>query len=187
MVSQTLKTSATPEIFALEIEGRVQAIAKAHSLLTQSGLGDVSLRAILQTELAPYDRGNIDIPVSSNDVALTPKAGLSLAMAIHELASNAAKYGALSTEAGRLAVTWAMPGGATAPSMTFAWTETGGPAVSPPTRRGFGTTLIERALAHELDAEVTRDFAAGGLRCTIVIPFTPEFGRVLSADTGGTA
>lgn len=183
VVSQTLKTTATPELFAYEVEGRVQAIAKAHSLLTQSGLGNVSLHAILRTELAPYDRGNIHILVSGDDVALTPKAGLSLAMAIHELASNAAKYGALSTEAGRLAITWSMSVGE-APAITLLWTETGGPTVPPPTRRGFGTTLIERALAHELDAEVTRDFAAEGLRCTIVIPFTSEFGRVLLADGG---
>jgi two-component system CheB/CheR fusion protein len=187
VVSQTLKTSATPEIFAQEVEGRVQAIAKAHSLLTQSGLGEVSLHAILHTELAPYDRGNIHLPPSSEDVALTPKAGLSLAMAIHELASNAAKYGALSTEAGRLAVSWALPGGDATPSMTLVWAESGGPPVVPPARRGFGTTLIERALSHELDAEVSRNFAAEGLRCTVEIPFTAEFGRVLLTDTAGAS
>ena len=183
VVAQTLKTSATPEIFAREIEGRVQAIAKAHSLLTQSGLGEVSLRAILETELAPYDHWNLDIPADAADVALTPKAGLALAMALHELASNAAKYGALSTATGRLSIYWAIPGDAAGPSMTLVWAESGGPAVSPTARRGFGTTLIERALAHELDAEVKRDFAAEGLRCTIVIPFNPEFGRVLPAGS----
>ena len=187
VVSQTLKTSATPEIFAREVEGRVQAIAKAHSLLTQSGLGEVSLRAILNTELAPYDRGNLFIPTDCQDVALTPKAGLALAMALHELASNAAKYGALSTEAGKLAVTWAMASGGATPSMTLIWTEAGGPAVSPPARRGFGTTLIERALSHELDAAVSRNFAVEGLRCTIVIPFTAELGRLLPGDTADGA
>ena len=185
VVSQTLKTTATPELFALEVEGRVQAIAKAHSLLTHSGLGEVSLRDILHIELAPYDRGNISIPVSGGDIALTPRAGLALAMAIHELASNAAKYGALSTEAGRLTVAWDILSDSTNLSMTLVWAETGGPTVSPPTRRGFGTTLIERALFHELDAEVSRDFAAQGLRCTIVLPLTPEFGRVLTGDTAG--
>ena len=187
VISQTLKTTTTPEAFAAEIGGRVQAIAKAHSLLTQSGLGEVSLRAILQTELAPYDRSSGNVVISGPDVALTPKAGLALAMAIHELASNAAKYGALSTASGRLAIEWDATEGGGAQSLAFAWTETGGPAVLPPTRRGFGTTLIERSLAHELDAEVTRDFMADGLRCTIAIPLTGEVGRLQPTSSPGEA
>ena len=190
VISQTLKTTATPEAFAAEIGGRVQAIAKAHSLLTQSGHGEVSLRAILQTELAPYDREAGNVAVRGQDVALTPKAGLALAMAVHELASNAAKYGALSTTSGRLTVAWDILPGAGAPEAAPAllklnWTEAGGPAVSPPTRRGFGTTLIERTLAHELDAEVNREFLVGGLVCTIAVPLTEEVGRPQPDGSGG--
>ena len=182
VISQTLKTTPTPEAFATEVNGRVQAIAKAHSLLTQSGHGELSLRVILQTELAPYDRGAGNVAVTGQDVALTPKAGLALAMAVHELASNAAKYGALSTIAGRLTVAWDVFPGASAPEampalLKLTWAEAGGPAVSPPTRRGFGTTLIERALTHEIDAEVSREFLAGGLLCTIAVPLTEEVGR----------
>lgn len=177
VISQTLKTTPTPEAFAVEINGRVQAIAKAHSLLTQSGHGEVSLRTILETELAPYDRGGGNIVISGPGIALTPRAALAMAMAVHELASNATKYGALSTAAGRLAVEWEAAG-ASVQALTLAWTETGGPAVLPPTRRGFGTTLIERSLAHELDAEVTREFLPGGLRCTVAIPLTVEVGRL---------
>ena len=184
VISQTLKTTPTPEAFATEVNGRVQAIAKAHSLLTQSGHGELSLRAILHTELAPFDRGNSNVTVMGRDVALTPKAGLALAMAVHELASNVAKYGALSTTAGRLAVVWDVHPGAGAPALTLTWTETGGPAVSPPTRRGFGTTLIERALTHEIDAEVNREFLAGGLLCTIAIPLAEEVGRLQSDGSG---
>jgi len=185
VVSQTLKTSTTPEVFAADLEGRVQAIAKAHSLLTQSGRGEVSLHAVLQTELAPYDHGNIII--AGQDIGLTPKAGLSVAMALHELASNAIKYGALSVTTGRVTVAWSLTDTEIPPSLILRWVETGGPAVSPPTRRGFGTTLIERALAHELDAEVIRDFAPEGMRCTIIIPFTPAFARVVPADTVGAS
>ena len=185
VISQTLKTTTTPEAFAIEIGGRVQAIAKAHSLLTQSGLGEVLLRTILETELAPYERSGGNLVVSGPDIALTPKAGLALAMALHELASNAAKYGALSTGAGRLMVEWKTADSAGGQVLTLAWTETGGPAVSPPTRRGFGTTLIERSLAHELDAEVTREFLAGGLRCTVVIPLTHEVGLLQPASNAG--
>ena len=189
VISQTLKTTATPQAFADEVNGRVQAIAKAHSLLTQSGHGEVSLRAILDTELAPYDRGAGTVSVTGQDIALTPKAGLALAMAVHELASNAAKYGALSAAAGRLTVAWTIlasaRAAATAPALTLTWAESGGPAVSPPTRRGFGTTLIERTLAHELDADVDRRFPAEGLLCVISLALTEEVGRVQPAVAAG--
>ena len=185
VISQTLRTTTTPEAFATEVGGRIQAIAKAHSLLTQAGIGEVSLRAILDTELAPYGRSVSNITVAGPDIALTPKAGLALAMAMHELASNATKYGALSTPSGRLSVEWQVGGERDGEVLMLAWTETGGPAVSPPTRRGFGTTLIERSLAHELDAAVTRDFLPVGLRCGIVIPLTPTIGRVQTAGDAG--
>ena len=181
VITQTLRTTANPEAFAVEVNGRIQAIAKAHSLLTQSGHGEISLRAILDTELAPYDRGEGNVAVEGLDIALTPKAGLALAMAMHELVSNAVKYGALSTGSGRLAVRWEISRTTDAATLMLVWTEAGGPVVSVPTRRGFGTTLIERALAHELDAEVSREFATSGLRCTIAIPFTEEVGRLSQA------
>ncbi|HSJ76169.1 MAG TPA: HWE histidine kinase domain-containing protein, partial [Gemmatimonadales bacterium] len=185
VVSQTLRTSVTPEAFAAKLDGRIKAIAKAHSLLTRGGQGEMSLRTMVATELAPYDRGEGNVVISGPDVALTPNAGLALAMAVHELASNAAKYGALSTTSGQLMVAWDIADGADHPALTLVWTETGGPAVQPPTRRGFGTTLIERALAHELDAEVSREFLAAGLRCTMMLPLTEDVGRVRAAGEAG--
>ena len=182
VVSQTLRTSAKPEAFATEVQGRIQAIAKAHSLLTQAGRGEMSLRALVATELAPYDRGAGNVAIEGADVALTPSAGMALAMAVHELASNAAKYGALSTPAGRLTVRWTTTNDATSRMFAFDWTETGGPVVRPPTRRGFGTTLIERALANELDAKVSRQFLETGLRCVIEIPLREEVGRVWAKE-----
>ncbi len=182
VITQTLKTSATPEDFASKVGSRIQAISKAHSLLTRSGQGEVSLRTILRTELAPYERGEGGLVIAGRDVALTPKASLALAMAVHELASNAAKYGALSVSSGRLAVEWTIAADAGADVLRLAWTETGGPAVSPPTRRGFGTTLIERALAYELDAKVSREFLAGGLRCAVSFPLTEGIGYLQPAD-----
>ncbi len=188
VVSQTLKTSTSPEAFAVEVKGRIQAIAKAHSLLTQSGQGEMLLRAIVATELAPYDRGAGNIVVTGGDVALTPKAGLALAMAVHELASNAAKYGALSTTAGHLTVAWDVTEDAGQRALTLAWTECGGPAVQPPTRRGFGTVLIERTLTHELDAEVKQEFLAAGLCCSVAMPLTEEVGRVrVAGEPRGTS
>ncbi len=181
VVSQTLKHSSTPEAFAAEVQGRIQAIAQAHGLLTQAGQGEIALRGLVMTELAPYKRATGNVSIEGDDVALTPRAGMALALAVHELASNAAKYGALSTPSGRLAVTWTTAGGAGGRTLRLTWVETGGPAVRPPSRRGFGTTLIERALSSDLDAEVSREFLASGLRCAIGIPLTDEVGHVRAA------
>jgi two-component system, chemotaxis family, CheB/CheR fusion protein len=95
-------------------------------------------------------------------------------MAIHELASNAAKYGALSKPTGAISVTWHIENKDDG-VLNFSWIETGGPPISkPPSRRGFGTTLIERALSHEFDATVEREFSSSGLKCSIAMPLTPE-------------
>ncbi|WP_429645708.1 CheR family methyltransferase [Skermanella aerolata] len=185
VVSQTLKTSITPEAFAAKLEGRIKAIAKAHSLLTREGHGEMSLRTMIVTELAPYDRGEGNVEIDCPDVALSPNAGLAMAMAVHELASNAAKYGALSTTTGRLRVKGEIATGPKYSTLTLTWMEIDGPPVQPPTRRGFGTTLIERTLAHELDAEVNREFLEAGLRCTVTIPLTEEIGRIRNAAEAG--
>ena len=178
VVMQTLKTNPSPAGFAAAIEGRIGAIARSHSMLTEpGGRGHASLRDLVVTELDPYRDGH-NISVEGIDIALNPRPGLSLAMAIHELASNAVKYGALSTPGGRLAVSWKVGDG---PSgiLRFLWLETGGPPIiNPPTQQGFGTTLIERTLTHELDATVTQEFLSSGLRCTIELPLTADIGEV---------
>ena len=174
MITQTLKTSATPGAFAADIEGRIAAIARAHSRLTDDGRGAASLQELIVTELAPYKRAIANIAIEGPSVALTPKAGLALAMAIHELASNAAKYGALSKPSGVLSVTWRIETNE-ASLLNFSWVESGGPPIAgPPSRRGFGSTLIERTLSHEFDATVKRDFLPSGLKCSIAIPLTSE-------------
>ncbi|UVK42002.1 PAS domain-containing protein [Mesorhizobium sp. AR07] len=178
VVKQTLKTSTSPESFMISMEGRVAAISRAHGVLTRNGGQDEALlHDLITTELAPYDRRGNNLEVTGPDIALTPKASLAIAMAVHELCSNAAKYGALSTSSGRLTVRWEIIGGASAWTLKLVWTEAGGPTVAEPTRQGFGTTLIERGLAHEFDATVTREFLALGLRCTIDIPLTAEVGH----------
>jgi two-component system CheB/CheR fusion protein len=173
VVSMTFKPGHTAEAYATEVEARIKAIAAAHNLLAQSeAQGEVSLRAIVTTELAPYghDREATPITMTGPDITVASKAALGLAMAIHELASNAAKYGALSTTSGRLTITWEITDIAHIPALTLSWTETGGPKVEPPIRRGFGGTLIEEALTYNLHAKVTREFPAAGIHCTIAIP-----------------
>jgi two-component system, chemotaxis family, CheB/CheR fusion protein len=178
VITRTLKTSSSPAAFAMAIEGRIAGIARAHSVLTQTGRGGgASLRELLATELAPYDRGGKSLSITGVDIVVTPRAGLSLAMAFHELASNAAKYGALSTDTGALAVSWTV--GHKSPAILhFAWTETGGPPIAAaPSQQGFGSTLIERTLSHEMDAIVRQEFRQSGLHCTIDIPLTGDVGR----------
>jgi two-component system CheB/CheR fusion protein len=133
-------------------------------------------------ELAPYDRRGANIAIDGDGVVLTAKAGLALAMVFHELASNAAKYGALSTEGGRLAVAWTRDGKAAHRKLHLTWIETGGPAVKPPSRRDFGSRLIERSLIHEFDAAVSAEFKESGLRCAIDIPLGSEFGQMADPD-----
>jgi two-component system, chemotaxis family, CheB/CheR fusion protein len=178
VATQTLKTNSTPAVLAAAIEGRIAAIARAHDMLTNGGgRGGATLRDLVATELDPYNREGRNISVDGVDIPLTPRAALSLAMAIHELASNAAKFGALSVSAGRLTVSWTLAR-APSPMLNFVWVETGGPPIVKPPQRGFGTTLIERTLAHEFDAMVSQEFLSAGLRCTISLPLTAEFGEV---------
>ena len=181
VVRQTLKTSPSPEIFAANIEGRVAAISRAHARLTQTGgQQEVLLHDLIAMEFAPHQNRIKELVIGGADVALSPKAGLAMAMVIHELTNNAVKYGALSSNTGQLTVHWNVMGDAAGSSLKLIWNETGGPAVEPPTRKGFGTTLIERSLTHEFDAQVKREFLPAGLRCTIEFVLTPEIGRLLS-------
>jgi two-component system CheB/CheR fusion protein len=179
VIAQTLQNSPTPAAFARAMEGRISAIARAHSVLTQMGQGDgASLRDLLATELAPYDGGPQSISITGIDITLTPRAGLSLALAFHELASNAAKYGALSSNSGSLAVSWTVDR-TSGTMLNFIWAETGGPPIAgPPSQRGFGSTLIERTLSHEMDAVVRQEFRPSGLYCTIDIPLMDDIGQV---------
>lgn len=101
-------------------------------------------------------------------------------MALHELATNAGKYGALSTPAGKVAVSWSVANSSKDPRLSIEWIETGGPPVKPPTRRGFGSQLIERIVNYELQASVQRDFHAEGVRCKIDFPLTDKTGHVLA-------
>ena len=177
IVSQTLKSGLSPDAFTEAIKGRIEAITRAHNLLTNRGPSSVgTLHNLIDTELQPY-RGR-ELFIDGPDIVLTPKAGLSMAMAIHELASNAAKYGSLSIPDGKLAVVWTTTTGPE-PEFHLSWTETGGPVIAAaPLKRGFGTALIEKSMAFELDAVVQRSFPPEGVICTIDLPLTPAVGEL---------
>lgn len=150
---------------------RLRALGQAHGLLSRTEWQGADLRDIVRLELAPHLRGAWDgrARIDGGPVRVVPRTALTLGMAIHELATNAAKYGALSSPTGRVDVAWAVREGEDR-ALTIDWVETGGPPVRPPTRKGFGSTLIERSIEHELDGAVDMTFAPNGLRCSIRVP-----------------
>ena len=148
-------------------DGRLRALAHTHNRLAESNWDGASLRRLLADELAPYratDGNNIEM--NGPDIRLDPRRAVVLGMAFHELATNAAKYGALSSKNGCLAIDWRVQGEPR--ELHLDWIERGGPAVQRPQRSGFGRLLLERALRADLRGHVELKFAPGGLRCSII-------------------
>lgn len=169
LVTQTSRSANSLGDFTAGLDSRIRSMSRTHSLLTKSRWEGVSIESLLQEELDAYRMQHGEITLSGPNVSLTPKAALALSLATHELATNAAKYGALSIATGRLEVLWQMaPDGA----LHLVWRESEGPVVTEPKRRGFGSTLIERALAMETGGTSALSFPATGVICTIVVPAT---------------
>jgi len=163
-----LTEADTAEELKVAIEGRLAALSNAHALLTQSRWEGADLRELISEELSPYCRqGDQRAQIAGTNVALEPTAAQSIAIVLHELATNAVKYGALSVPTGHVHVKWWHPpeGG-----LVVRWAETGGPAVAPPTRRGFGTNVTNRLVRGQLRGEVRFHWRAEGLVCEIHIP-----------------
>jgi two-component sensor histidine kinase len=170
----TLQHNPDAAGFRKAFDGRLGALANSHSLLLMERGAD--LRAVVRQVLDPYGSDRV-IEMTGPPIRLAPDAATALSMATHELTTNAAKYGALSSPGGKLSITWDIK---TAPgegdAFTLNWTETGGPEVHLPTRRGFGIQAIERLLAQEIDGKAIVAFAPEGLRCSIEAPFTEKLG-----------
>lgn len=147
---------------------RIAALAAAHSLLTDEKWEAAPLRQVIETALqAAAGDAARRFTVSGDDAELSPQVAVSLSMIVHELATNAIKYGALSDPAGRVDVGLTVDCATIPPLMTLIWRETGGPPVRDPVHTGFGTRLIRRGIANHPQAEVTLDFRPGGLACTV--------------------
>lgn len=168
IVSLTRRRSANLDEFAESLTARVRALSATHDLLSQSNWSHAPVEEIVRSELAPYMEGNeTHVDMSGPAVSLAPNDALSLGLAIHELATNAAKYGALSTITGRIHVTWKV----LSPDLAEVyWRESGGPVVTPPTKRGFGRDLIEKIVAGELKSQVDLQFQPGGVECRLEVP-----------------
>ncbi|WP_457089042.1 sensor histidine kinase [Microvirga sp. P5_D2] len=151
--------------------GRIQGLAKTHDLLTASQWQGALLTDVLNNELEPYQDGmHQRIRLRGPKVNLQPSAVLALGLAVHELATNATKYGSLSVPEGKVNVMWAVTPTLNPPVLIVEWVESGGPRVAPPSRQGFGTKLIQRGLAQQLGGEIKLDFKPDGIRCVITFP-----------------
>jgi two-component sensor histidine kinase len=132
------------------------------------------LRDVVMAELAPHTTGDgANVTVDGPPVMLKPQAALLFALVVHELSTNAAKYGALSVDGAKIDVSWTIVGD-DPPRLDFCWTEAGGPKIERLPRRGFGSELIERGIRFELQGEAKLEAADGSVRCRIIIPADPE-------------
>ena len=168
IIALTRRRADNVQDFATGLDGRIRALSATHDLLTQSDWGSTPVRAVIDAELLPYAHNDDHaVELLGPEVELAPNDALSLGLAVHELATNAAKYGALSQPGGKVSVHWRL---VSEELVRVEWLERGGPPVKQERARGFGTDLIERIVAHELRHPVELDFDPEGVRCVLLIP-----------------
>jgi light-regulated signal transduction histidine kinase (bacteriophytochrome)/CheY-like chemotaxis protein len=168
VISQSKDPEHTIESFTDVIGGRIQALARAHDQITADNWGPASLRGLVTAEAGAYLGGRTGrVRLSGPEVLLEPRAFTTVALVIHELVTNSAKYGALGDNRGHVEVTTKVD---ESDRLQIDWREVGGPSVRPPTRRGFGTTVIERSIPYDLKGEATIDYDPAGVRVSLVIP-----------------
>jgi PAS domain S-box-containing protein len=173
IVWQTLRTPSDPKAIRESIESRLFALSRSHDLLTREKWESAGLLDIVHDALEPFgvSGGRADrIVVTGENIRFPPKAALALGIAFNELATNAVKYGALSNAAGSILIKWTMETAPARRRLLLSWKEKDGPLVTPPAHKGFGSRVIERGLAHELEGAVHLDYRPDGLVCTMDIP-----------------
>ncbi|MBG0811978.1 GAF domain-containing protein [Methylosinus sp. H3A] len=188
LVRFTARSAVSLEDFNATLQSRLLTMARVQSLLTQSRWEGLSIRAIVDDELAPFRQAKENAcQMRGEPIALKPKAALAVSMAIHELATNAAKYGALSAPGGRVRVEWRRRREKGEERLLLTWKESGGPVVAPPKRSGFGRMLIERTMAIDLGGEAELDFAPSGVECRLRIPVSQIAFAKGPRESGGRA
>ncbi|MFL5204868.1 MAG: sensor histidine kinase, partial [Microvirga sp.] len=174
IASQTLRNAPTTEDARDALEGRLLALSRAHDVLTRENWEGAELREIINEVVEPYLRQKTKhFEIEGPHLRLIPRTALAIAMAIHELATNAAKYGALSVPSGCVFITWTVTS-ESLPHLELRWQERDGPPVSRPTRRGFGTRLIERSLATDVGGHVQLTYDPAGVVCVMNVPLSDE-------------
>jgi two-component sensor histidine kinase len=173
LVAQTARNTDDVDELRQSIEGRILALSHAHNQLSQRSWADAELGELLRSGLKPYlTKGNVAL--SGDPIQVTPSIALMISMAVHELATNATKYGALSLPSGRVDVTWDTKANGAGLRLRLCWTEQNGPPVEKPSQAGFGTRLLERGIQMELGGKTLFEFARAGVRCEIEIPLTND-------------
>jgi two-component sensor histidine kinase/integral membrane sensor domain MASE1 len=173
VVMHTRGRGRTTDEFVKALEGRIQSMASAHALLSQSRWSAVSLTNLIRHQLAPYTT-DANATISGPDVMVTSTQTQAVALVFHELVTNAAKHGALSGPNGRVLVSWDRIGAVAAPFLTIMWQELGGPPIAAPVPSGYGLSLVRDLIPHELGGTVDLTFPSDGACCKIEIPFGGE-------------
>lgn len=196
IANATARTATDIAAFREAFNARIISLARTHTLLTENAWGVIPLRDLLVTELAPYESlpggprpGQTDgarrVFMQGPELALPSDVALSIGMAVHELATNAVKYGALSTETGTLSVSWSIDTREGRRSLLFWWVERGGPPVAPPTRQGFGTRLLRHMLGGQFNSDVEMRFDPEGVAFSLCVPLVETArgaGRAAAAE-----
>jgi two-component sensor histidine kinase len=170
LAAQTIRGEGINKEVLDIFNARLLALSKAHDQLSREGWQHADLRSVIAGVFAPYGSGRIAL--EGQNVMVPPKVALTLAMVLHELATNAAKYGALSVPSGELTLSWHLKNGERERLLCLDWHEANGPTVAEPMRRGFGTRLIDRAISGELEGRSVLQFAPAGVRCHMEIPLS---------------
>jgi PAS domain S-box-containing protein len=181
IAAQSLRNADIPPAAFERFMARLMALARANDILVAKDWTGAELEAIARQVASPYAARDDDVGggedarfhLEGPAASLGPRAATAIALALHELATNAAKYGALSTPEGRVALTWNFQGEGPSRRLLMTWRESGGPVVQPPAKTGFGSRLIEKGLTSELQAKVCVDYAPGGLTMSLDTPL-PE-------------
>ena len=179
IAAQALRSSSDSEVIREALESRLFALSCSHDLLTRESWKGAGLFDLVNEALKPFGVANGRagcVAITGDNIRVPPKTALALGIAFHELATNAVKYGAFSNALGSVAISWSIVSQAGTRRLLVHWLEKDGPPVTPPTRLGFGSRVLTRGLAHELDAKVQIDHRPEGLSCTIVIPLPESAG-----------
>jgi two-component system CheB/CheR fusion protein len=174
IANRTAQSSSTVQEYEDNLNGRILAMARTQNVLTSEPGARLSLEDLFRSELAAHGIETGErVDISGPGIALTGKAAESLSLAIHELATNAAKYGSFSSDDGKLAISWQIRKGDPGEVITIFWIESG-LSIEPPSRRGFGSELIEKLVPYEFGGTGRLEFRSDGLKCEIEVPLSED-------------
>jgi PAS domain S-box-containing protein len=172
IVGQTLRRTRNPQEAVHSINQRLAALGQAHTALTRTRWGNASIMEVIEGATAAHRSDAARVRISGPKMDLGAKAVLAITLALHELSTNAAKYGALSNDRGTVAIDWSITGGAVDARFRLSWTERGGPPVSPPQQKGFGSRLIAESIGSDLKGEAKLAFEPDGVTWSLDAPLT---------------